>query len=85
MTVARVGGAGLFALGVACWLAQGDTQSRSVRGLVAAMLLYDVAAVAVLAFAGIGFGLHGVALWSAGGSPRGDERLVCRVPAAEVR
>ena len=29
------------------------------------MLLYDVAAVAILAFAGFGFGLHGVALWPA--------------------
>ncbi len=65
LTVARVGGAGLLALGVACWLARGDSQSRAARGLVAAMLLYDVAAVAVLAFAGIGFGMHGVALWPA--------------------
>ena len=65
LTVARVGGAGLLALGVACWLARGDAQSRAARGLVAAILLYDVAAVAVLAFAGIGFGLHGVALWPA--------------------
>ena len=65
LTVARVCGAGLLALGVACWLARGDTQSRAARGLVAAILLYDVAAAAVLAFAGIGFGLHGVALWPA--------------------
>jgi hypothetical protein len=65
LTVTRVGGAGLLALGVACWLARGDTQSSAARGLVAAMLLYNVAAVVVLAFAGIGFGLHGVALWPA--------------------
>src|SRR5258705_4840237 len=64
LTVARVGGAGLLALGVACWLARGDTQSRAARGLVAAMVLYDVAAAAVLAFAGIGFGLQGVGLWA---------------------
>jgi hypothetical protein len=63
LTVARVGGAGLLALGVACWLARCDTQSRAARGLVAAMLPYDVGAI--LAFAGIGFGLHAVALWSA--------------------
>src|ERR1700747_422498 len=65
LTVGRVGGAGLLALGVACWLARGDTPSRAARGLIAAMSLYNVAAVVVLAFAGIGFGLHGVALWPA--------------------
>ena len=65
LSVARVGGAGLFALGVACWLARNDTQSRAARGLVAAMLLYNVSAVAVLAFAGLGLGLRGVALWPA--------------------
>ena len=65
LTVARVGGAGLLALGVACWLARGDTQSHAARGLVAAMLLYDVAAVAILAFAGVGFGMKGVGLWPA--------------------
>ncbi|HTE91404.1 MAG TPA: hypothetical protein VK639_20820 [Terriglobales bacterium] len=61
----RVAGAALLALGVACWLARGDTQSRAARGLVAVMVLYNVAAVAVLAFVGIGFGLQGVALWPA--------------------
>jgi hypothetical protein len=65
LTVARVGGAGLLALGVACWLARGDTQSGAAKGLIAAMLLYNVATVGVMAFAGIGFGLHGVALWPA--------------------
>jgi hypothetical protein len=65
LTVARVGGAGLLGLGVACWLARTDEQSRAARGLIAAMFLYDVAAVAILAFAGIGFGLHGAALWPA--------------------
>ena len=55
----------MLALGVACWLARGDTQSRAARGLVAAMLLYNGVAVAVLAFAGLGYGLHGVALWPA--------------------
>ena len=64
-TVARVCGAGLLSLGVACWLARGDTQSRAARGLIAAMLIYDVAVAALLAFAALGWGLHGVALWPA--------------------
>jgi hypothetical protein len=65
VVLARVAGAALLALGVACWQAHDDTQSRAVRGLVAAMLLYNVATVAVLGFAGIGLGLHGVVLWPA--------------------
>jgi hypothetical protein len=63
LTVARIGGTGITSLGVACWLARGDAHSKAARGLIVAMLLYNVAAVALLAFAGCGFGLTGQALW----------------------
>ena len=65
VTLGRVAGAALSALGLVCWLARDDTRSRAARGLVSTMLLYNVAVAAILAFAGLGFGLHGIALWPA--------------------
>ena len=63
----RVAGVALIALGVASWLARGDTQSRAARGLIAAMLLYNVAVAALLVFAATGLGLCGIAVWPAVG------------------
>jgi len=65
MTIGRVAGAALITLGVACWLARKDTRSRAATGLVAAMLLYNLAAVSILASTGIGRGPAGIALWPA--------------------
>ncbi|MCE0521281.1 MAG: hypothetical protein LV480_00025 [Methylacidiphilales bacterium] len=61
----RVAGAALLTLGVACWLARADAQSEAARGLVAALVLYNIAVAALLAYAGIALGLAGVALWPA--------------------
>jgi hypothetical protein len=61
----RVAGAALLALGVACWLAQYDAQSCAARGLVSAMVLYNLGAVVILGAAGIRSQLVGIALWPA--------------------
>jgi hypothetical protein len=61
--VARIAGAALLSLGCACWLARKDGPTHAV--LVAAMLLYNSLAVAVLANAGAGARLVGVLTWPA--------------------
>jgi hypothetical protein len=63
LVVSRIGGAGLLALGVACWLARDDLGSRSQYGLLWAMLIYNVGACVALAFAGSIARMTGVALW----------------------
>jgi hypothetical protein len=65
LVVARIAGAGLLSLGCACWLARNDGPNRAVPGLVAAMLLYNSVAVAVLTNAGAGARLVGVLTWPA--------------------
>jgi hypothetical protein len=64
MTLGRVAGAALLALGAACLFAR-DDGSHAARGLVRAMVLYNLAVAAILAVAGIGSGLIGIALWPA--------------------
>jgi hypothetical protein len=65
LTVARVAGAALLALGVACWLARGDAYSRAARGLVAAMVLYNFGVAVILGAGGIRSQPVGIALWPA--------------------
>ena len=63
--IARIAGAALLSLGIACWLARTEEASRAATGLITAMLLYNSAVAVLLAYARIGEGLTGVALWPA--------------------
>jgi hypothetical protein len=65
IAVARIGGAGLLTLGVAFWLARDDTQSRAAKGLIAAVVIYNVAVVLILGIAGIRADRVGALLWPA--------------------
>jgi len=62
-TLGRVTGIALLAIGVACWLARDDAASRAGKGLVTALLLYNIGVVAVLAMAGVGLRSVGLAFW----------------------
>ena len=65
VTLGRLAGAALLALAVACWLAKYDGQSGAVRGVVSAMVLYNLGAVVILGLAGVRSQPVGVGLWPA--------------------
>lgn len=63
--VSRLAGAALVAIGVACWEARRDRNSPAASGIIAALLVYDLGAAALLAYAGTALDLSGIALWPA--------------------
>ena len=63
LIVSRVGGAGILALAVACWLGRDDRGRGSQHGLLWAALVYNIGACSVLTLAGLGLSPAGVALW----------------------
>jgi hypothetical protein len=60
-----VAGVAVLTLGVACWFARGEMQSRGARGLVAAMVIYNLGVTLILGTAGIMFHPVAIALWPA--------------------
>lgn len=63
LTVARVAGAAILALAAACWFARNDGQNPAARGIVRAMLLYNIAIALVLIYAALDLSLSGIGLW----------------------
>jgi hypothetical protein len=49
---ARIAGAALVFMGMACWLGRGEPDRIARQGLLAAVLIYDVAAAVILAYVG---------------------------------
>ena len=60
LTVARVAGAALVALGLACWLARDNGHV-----IVVPMIFYNAIAAAILVYAAVSLALSGVGLWPA--------------------
>jgi hypothetical protein len=65
ISLGRVTGVALLALGVACWFASYDVQNRAARGLSSAMVLYNLGVALILGAAGLQSQPAGTALWPA--------------------
>lgn len=63
--VARIAGAALVTIGIACWLARNGSQNPAATGLIVATLFYDSSVVVILLWASLGVGLSGIGLWPA--------------------
>ncbi len=65
--LARIAGAALVALGLACWLGRNDPDRPAQKGLLVGVLTYDLAAAGILACTGWFSSLAGILLWPAVG------------------
>jgi len=65
LLVARLAGAGVLGVGVACWTARCDSRSLAQLGVLTAVLIYNVVVAAVLVFAAVALSMIGMLLWPA--------------------
>ena len=63
ITIARIAGVAIFALGAASWISRNDVKSRAVRGLVTALMIYNIGTALVLIYTGFS-GLSSISLLS---------------------
>jgi len=65
LVVARVTGAALLSIGVTCWLSRHSERSGAALGLIAGLLIYNVAVPLLLIHAALALTIYGIALWPA--------------------
>jgi Kef-type K+ transport system membrane component KefB len=65
LVAGRIAGAALIAIAIACWQARNGERGSATTGVVEAMLFYNLAAMLVLAYAGIRLELRSPLLWPA--------------------
>ena len=65
LVAARIGGAALAALAIACWQARNGERGSPATGVIEAMSFYNFAAAMVLVYAGIRLNLRSALLWPA--------------------
>lgn len=63
LILGRVLGTALVSIGISCFIARKDGQSKTALGLIAAMLLYNLTVVVLFAYARVGLGMTGLGLW----------------------
>ena len=65
LLLARLAGAGVLGIGVACWTTGRDAGSPAQPGVLAAVLVYNVVVAGVLIFAAAALSMAGILLWPA--------------------
>lgn len=65
LVIARVAGAALMSLGIACWLMRTEGVTRASKRLVTAMLIYNVTVAAVFVYSAQSLKLPDSGLWPA--------------------
>ena len=65
LVAARIAGAALATLAIACWQARSGERGSPATGVVQAMLFYNLSATMVLVYAGIRLDLRSALLWPA--------------------
>jgi hypothetical protein len=65
LLVARIAGAALLSIGVACWLGRNQVRDGQATALVAGLLVYNATAAALLLYGGVADRMRGVGIWPA--------------------